>query len=140
MELNLIKFRCFFKVQSSILKITYKIHNRTIPTLILIRDKGFPFLDQTWVFATNLNFLIPISLHLDGVNRCYFKLRLFDLAEFIVWNVKDLRHRVAKIKGGKVTVCGKNSIPLSYKYIYEPPIQQVKIWTTDSKLKIQERI
>ena len=40
-----------------------------------------------WVFATNSDILIPISLQLDGVNRWYFKLRIFDLMEFIVWNI-----------------------------------------------------
>ena len=30
-------------------------------------------------FATNPNFLIPISLQPDGVNPYYFKIRLFDL-------------------------------------------------------------
>ena len=30
------------------------------------------------------------------LNTWYFKLTLFDLTEFIVWNVKGLRHKVAK--------------------------------------------
>ena len=30
-------------------------------------------------FATNSNFLIPIFVQLDGVDLCYFKLRLLDL-------------------------------------------------------------
>ena len=30
-----------------------------------------------------------------------FKLRLFGLIEFIVKNIKDLRHRVAEIRGGE---------------------------------------
>ena len=37
--------------------------------------------------ATNSDFLITISLQLDGVNLLYFKLRLFDITEFIVWNI-----------------------------------------------------
>ena len=36
------------------------------------------------VSATNSYFLIPLSLQLDGVNLLYFKLRLFNLTEFIV--------------------------------------------------------
>ena len=39
------------------------------------------------VFATSSNFLISISLESDGVNLWYFKLRLIDLTEFIVWNL-----------------------------------------------------
>jgi len=37
------------------------------------------------VLATNLNFLILISLPPDGVHSWYFKLILFDVAEFTVW-------------------------------------------------------
>ena len=32
------------------------------------------------------------------VNFWYFNLRLFDLAKFIVWNIKGLQHRVAMIQ------------------------------------------
>ena len=42
---------------------------------------------RNWVFATNSNFLIPISRQPDGGNPWYFKLRLFDLTEFIFWNI-----------------------------------------------------
>ena len=34
-----------------------------------------------------LKFLIPISLQPDSVNNWYSYLRLFDLTEFIVWNI-----------------------------------------------------
>ena len=50
-----------------------------------------------WVFGTNWNFLITISLQPDDVNLWYFKLTLFDLSEFIAWNIKGLRHWVATI-------------------------------------------
>ena len=43
-------------------------------------------------FCHKLNFLISISLQRDGENRWFFKLRLFDLTEFIVWNIKGLRY------------------------------------------------
>ena len=33
----------------------------------------------------------------DSVKLRYLKLGLFDLIEFIVWNIKGLRHRVADI-------------------------------------------
>ena len=64
-------------------------------------------LQRNWVFATNLNFLTPISLQPDGVNLWYFKLRLFDLTELIVWNIKGLEKRVAN---WKIRVCGKTQI------------------------------
>ena len=38
-------------------------------------------------FWHKLKFLIPISIQPNGVNLWYFKLRLFDLTDFIVWNV-----------------------------------------------------
>ena len=50
-----------------------------------------------WVFATNLNFLSPISLQPNGVNLWYFKLRLFDLPELKVWNIKGAGKQVAKL-------------------------------------------
>ena len=33
----------------------------------------------------------------DSVNLWYFKLRLFNLAEFIVWNIVSLRHWIERI-------------------------------------------
>ena len=39
--------------------------------------------------------LIIYSLYL--FNPLYFKLWLFDLADFIVWNIKDLQHQALKI-------------------------------------------
>ena len=41
----------------------------------------------------------PIYFQPNGVNLWYFKLRLFGLTEFIVWNIKGLRHQFAKIQG-----------------------------------------
>ena len=49
--------------------------------------------------ATNANFLIPLSLQFDGVHIWYFKLRLFNITAFIVWNIKGLRDWVAKLQG-----------------------------------------
>ena len=46
------------------------------------------------VETSNSNFLIPISLQLDGVNFCLFKLRLSYLTVFLVWKDKGLRQRV----------------------------------------------
>ena len=42
------------------------------------------------------NLLIPTSLQPDA-HLWYFKLRLLDITDFIVWNFKGLRHRVTKI-------------------------------------------
>ena len=42
---------------------------------------------RIWVFATNLNFPFSLSLQPGGVNLWYFKLRLHDLTEFLVWNI-----------------------------------------------------
>ena len=56
-------------------------------------------MQRNWVFATNSNFLIPISLQPGGVGLWHFKLRLFDLTEFKVWNILSLRHWVAKVLG-----------------------------------------
>ena len=52
--------------------------------------KGVEFLPQT-----------PITLFLqpDPVNILYFKLGIFNLSEFLVWNGKGLQERVAKILG-----------------------------------------
>ena len=55
------------------------------------------FQQRNWVFVTNSNFKIPISFQPDSVNLWYFKLRLFCLTEFIVWNIKGLLHHFAKI-------------------------------------------
>ena len=48
-------------------------------------------------FATNSDLLNPISLQLDDVKLWYFKFKLIELAEFIVWNIKGLRHWVAML-------------------------------------------
>ena len=42
---------------------------------------------------------MPISLQPGGVGLWYFKLTLFDLTEFIGWNILGLRHWVAQILG-----------------------------------------
>ena len=52
---------------------------------------------RNWVFSTNSHFLTLISLQPDSVNLWYFKLRLFDLTELIVRNIKGLGKRVAKL-------------------------------------------
>ena len=52
---------------------------------------------RNWIFDTNFNFIFPISLPPEGVNLQYFKHRWLNLTEYAVWNIKGLRHCVAKI-------------------------------------------
>ena len=53
--------------------------------------------DKKWFFVTKSNFLTLISLQPYGLNHWYFKLRFFNLTEYLVWNLLDLRHLVALI-------------------------------------------
>ena len=55
-----------------------------------ISTKGIDSLRQTQ---------IPLFLQPDVVNLLYFQLRLFELAELIIWNIKGQQLRAAKIKG-----------------------------------------
>ena len=42
---------------------------------------------RNWTLATNFDFQIPKSMQPDDiVHLSYFKLRLFDKLEFLVWN------------------------------------------------------
>ena len=52
---------------------------------------------RNWLFATNSDFLIPISFEPNAVNLWYFKLIFFDLTKVIVWNFKGLRRWNPKI-------------------------------------------
>ena len=63
----------------------------------MYKSINFFFLQRNWVFATHSVFVKPISLQPYDVNLWYFKLTLFHLSEFIVWNIKVLRHWVATI-------------------------------------------
>ena len=54
-------------------------------------------MQRNWFFATNSNFLTPIAWQPDGENLWYYKLRLLDLTELIVWNIKGLGEWVAKL-------------------------------------------
>ena len=44
-------------------------------------------LKRNWLFATTSNFLVSTSLQPVGINLWYFKLKLFDFSEFIIWNI-----------------------------------------------------
>ena len=56
-----------------------KVHNDT--------ESVFSCPQRNWVFVTSSNFLIPIYFKSDDVNLWYFRLRLSDLTESIVWNI-----------------------------------------------------
>ena len=77
----------------------YKISNFTFV--------AFEFFQRNWFFVTNSNFLILASLQSDDVNLWYFKLRLFDLTEFIVWNIY-----IGLQRYWDKQICDNNSIPL----------------------------
>ena len=67
------------------------------------------------VLDTNFNFIIHISLQIDEVDLWYFKLRLFDLTELIVWNIKGLQDTTfgyKDYKDLKTWVWSKNSVLL----------------------------
>ena len=56
---------------------------------------------RNWAFASNSNFPIIKSLQPECVNLWYFKLRLSDLTEFIVWSILGLETWVGNILGFK---------------------------------------
>ena len=55
--------------------------------------------ERNWLFSTNSDFQIPISLEPNVVNLWYFKLIFFDLTKVIVWNFKGLWRWNPKILG-----------------------------------------
>ncbi len=66
----------------------YKGANKAIQIEIISDFGFFNFeLERSWVFATNSNFLIPLSVQPDSPYLWHFKLRLFDLTIFLVWNI-----------------------------------------------------
>ena len=93
-------FKCLFDPGMTIE--IRQVHKRfiklPITTIILDKEK------RNWVFGTNSNLLIPMYLHPYGVNLWF---RLLDLADFIVWNAKGIKHWVAKILiYQKIGICG----------------------------------
>ena len=59
--------------------------------------KVFVFNSKELSLCHKFSFIKPISLQPYDENLWYFKLTLFDLITFIVWNIKGLRHWVATI-------------------------------------------
>ena len=82
-EIKFSELWLIFKPLGILIKYQYKKSNpNTIFPLLNIC-----YLQKNWVFATNSNELIPISLQHDGVNLWYLKLRFFDQTKFVVWNI-----------------------------------------------------
>ena len=53
---------------------------------------------RNWTLATNFDFQIPKSMQPDDiVHLSYFKLRLFDKLEFLVWNTSGDKGLVGHI-------------------------------------------
>ena len=61
------------------------------------RVPPFPTSQKSWVFATNSDFLISISLQPNAVDLRYFKLLILINKITKVWNIKGFHHKVAKI-------------------------------------------
>jgi len=54
--------------------------------MFLSQEIAIKLCQRNWAFAALSSFIIPKTLQSDSVNLWYFKLRLFYLPEFIVWN------------------------------------------------------
>ena len=67
---------------------------------------------RNWVFATNSNFPIVITLQPNVVDLRYFKLWILLDQIIQVWNIKGLQYLVAGILRLEIWVCVKNSNPL----------------------------
>ena len=73
----------------------------------------FIFSFKNWDFATNSNFLIHISVQPDGVGYWFFKVRLFDLTEFIIEMFKVYAMGLQRLGIGKSEAIAKT------KFLYE---------------------
>ena len=64
------------------------------------RTRGFLWLlslERNWVFATNSDFLVTVSLEPNVADLRYFKPWILLDQIIWVWNIKGLQHRVLKI-------------------------------------------
>ena len=71
------------------------------PTRSLLNEN---FRQRNWVFATNSDFLITISLEPNVTDLRYFKLWILWNQIIRVWNIKGLQHRFLKILGLKYLI------------------------------------
>ena len=79
-----------------------------------LRFKSFivwSIVKRNWVFATNSDFLISISLEPNVVDPRYFKLWILLDQIFWAWNIKGFY-----IRGLNIWVCGKDSTLLKISY------------------------
>ena len=67
-----------------------------------------------WVFATNSNIIIPVSLQPNGVNLSYLEFQLFDLTKFLV-QISNVHNIGLQRYSEKIRICGITSIPLILK-------------------------
>ena len=66
-----------------LLRVIYRPYNFYVLHVDYRKVWSYRNYKRNWVFATNSNFLTPLSFQPDGVNLWYFKLNLFNLTEFI---------------------------------------------------------
>ena len=70
---------------------------------------------RNWVLPQTQTQIVPLSLQPVGMHLWYFKFRIFDLTEVKVWNIEDLRQRVAEIYEVKnQSLCQKLNFFLSH--------------------------
>ena len=69
-----------------------------------VNKKVFNFCNATnqrnWVFVTNSDFLIPLSLHFNVGDLRNFKISIIldqIMKIDLIWNIKGLHHQIAKI-------------------------------------------
>ena len=86
----------FFLLTGISVVISAPVQVCTVP-LIVNEVTFFKKLLKDLSLCHTFSFVKPISLQPYDVNLWYFKLTLFDLTEFKVWNIQGLRHWVATI-------------------------------------------
>ena len=65
--------------------------------MFLSREIDIKLSQMNWVFDTNSDFIIPISLQPIVVDLRYFKIWILLHQIILVWNIKSLQHQFPKI-------------------------------------------
>ena len=99
-----------YSKHNSVIKCDYKKIKKCTKTILLflcgwvfmfVSNKrqigGINRVQRNWVFATNSDFLITISLEPNVEDPRYFKLWTLLDQIFWAWNIKGLQHQVPKI-------------------------------------------
>ena len=91
---------CKMQVASCIIRKTQLLHFCTANLMYRITHKRWDLkrFKRKWVFSTKVQFSNSYIFATWWCNFLTVKLRLSKLTEFIVWNIKGLRHQAAKIK------------------------------------------